>query len=187
MAQKDREADPLVELMVGYQNGSMEAFEDLFTALSTHLRNYLTSLTRDLDRAQDLVQETFLQMHRSRQTYRPERPVKPWAFGIARNVYLMDRRARWRRGRHEQQTVHEVPELAVPALAQHFPDRDGVDRALARLAPDRREALLLHHVWGFSFKEIGGFLGISQRAAKLRSFRGMRALRQMLMGEGAKA
>jgi hypothetical protein len=39
--------------------------------------------------------------------------------------------------------------------------------------PDRREALLLHHVWGFSFAEIGQLLGIRPGAAKLRSSRGM--------------
>ena len=78
--------------MIGYQAGSLEMFEELFDALSPGLRGYLVSLTRDLDRAQDLLQETFLQMHRSRHTYTPPRPVKPWAFGIARHVHLMDRR-----------------------------------------------------------------------------------------------
>ena len=51
---------------------------------------------------------------------------------------------------------------------------------------DRREAVVLHHVHGFTFKEIGSMLGITARAAKLRSFRGMQGLRQQLGrgGEG---
>jgi DNA-directed RNA polymerase specialized sigma24 family protein len=53
-------------------------------------------------------------------------------------------------------------------------------RCAGALLPDRREALLLHHVWGFSFAEIGQLLGIRADAAKLRSSRGMGNLREML-------
>ena len=65
----------LIELMVAYQRGELEAFEGLFVALSTQVRNYLASLARSIDRADDLLQETFLQVHRSRQTYAAPRPV----------------------------------------------------------------------------------------------------------------
>jgi RNA polymerase sigma-70 factor (ECF subfamily) len=41
----------------------------------------------------DLSQETFLQVHRSRAAYNPTYAVRPWAFGLARNIFLMDRRA----------------------------------------------------------------------------------------------
>jgi len=44
--------------------------------------------------AEELLQETFLQIHRSRRTYLPGRPVTPWIFSIAHHVYLGDRRAR---------------------------------------------------------------------------------------------
>lgn len=52
---------------------------------------------------------------------------------------------------------------------------------LAALLPDRREALLLHHAWGFSFAEIGQLLGIRADAAKLRFSRGMADLRRSLV------
>ena len=59
---------------------------------------------------------------------------------------------------------------------------DDLLRALDEVPDDRREAVLLHHVWGFSFREIGAMLGISERAAKLRSFRGIQALRTTMAG-----
>ncbi len=177
--------DRLDELMVGYQNGDMEAFERLFEALAVPLRNYLTSLARDRSRGEDLLQETFLQMHRSRHTYLPGRPVKPWAFGIARHVFLMHRRSSSRRRRHEDVAHEELPEVAVAGLAEIFPDREDLGAALARVPEDRREALLLHHVWGFSFREVGGMLGITERAAKLRAFRGIQDLRAIFaVGRG---
>lgn len=163
--------------MVRYQEGDLEAFEALFAELSVPLRNYLSSLARDRTRGEDLLQETFLQMHRSRQTYIPGRPVKPWAFGIARHVFLMSRRSRTRRARHERSPTEELPEMPVEGLQELFPDREDLARALMEVSEDRREALLLHHVWGFTYREIGGLLGISERAAKLRAFRGVQDLR----------
>jgi RNA polymerase sigma-70 factor (ECF subfamily) len=169
-------SDELQPLMTGYQAGSMEAFERLYSALAPRLLSYLTWQTRDAGLAHDLLQETFLQLHRSRHVYRAELPVRPWAFAIARHVWLMDRRARQRR----PAASGELPELPVPAAAEALADRDAVRRALATLLPDRREALLLHHVWGFSFSEIGQLLGIRADAAKLRSSRAMADLRQVL-------
>lgn len=68
----------------------MGAFEQLYETLSDEILHYLTTLPCDVGRASDLVQETFLQMHRSRHTYLPGRPVRPWAFAIARYVCLED-------------------------------------------------------------------------------------------------
>ena len=154
----------------------MSAFEALYAALAPPLLAYLTALARDRTIAQDLLQETFLQFHRSRHAYRPGLPVRPWAFTIARHVWLMDRRSRARRPQSDQ----ELPELPVPAEVEQLAERDGLRRALETVVPDRREALLLHHVWGFSFAEIGQMLGIRAEAAKLRSSRGMGDLRRVL-------
>lgn len=168
--------DELQPLMAGYQAGSMEAFERLYETLAPRLVAYLTWLTRDGAHAQDLLQETFLQLHRSRHVYRADLPVRPWAFAVARHVWLMDQRSRSRR----PVASPELPDLPVPAEAESLADRESVRRAVARLLPDRREALLLHHVWGFSFAEIGQLLGIRTDAAKLRSSRGMADLRNLL-------
>jgi RNA polymerase sigma-70 factor (ECF subfamily) len=173
----------LVELMVAYQRGELAAFEGLFDALAVSVRNYLAALARSVDRADDLLQETFLQVHRSRHTYAPPRPVKPWIFGIARNVFLMDRRSRGRKAKHETLAREDLPELPVTALAEDLPVTGELLAALQELPDDRREAVVLHHIHGFTFKEIGGMLGITGRAAKLRSFRGIQGLRDAL-GEG---
>jgi len=162
--------------MTSYQAGSMAAFESLYATLAPALLAYLTALARDRNVAQDLLQEAFLQIHRSRRAYRAGLPVRPWVFTIARHVWLMDRRLRSRR----PQPAQELPELPVPAEVDGLAERDGLRRALDAVLPDRREALLLHHVWGFSFAEIGQMLGIRPEAAKLRSSRGMGDLRRLL-------
>lgn len=180
MTDSEASTGRLERWMVEYQNGDLGAFERIFSELAIPLRNYLTSLTRDHHRGEDLLQETFLQMHRSRHTYIPGRPVKPWAFGIARHVYLMGRRSARRLARHETLPEEDLPDLPVESISEMFPEREDLSQALLEVKENRREALLLHHVWGFSFREIGEMLGISERAAKLRSFRGIKSLREKL-------
>ncbi len=175
----------LIELMVAYQRGELDALEGLFEALSVNVRNYLASLARSIDRADDLLQETFLQVHRSRHTYAAPRPVKPWVFGIARHVFLMDRRARGRKAKHETLAKEDLPDVPVRALAEDLPVTEELIAALQQLPEDRREAVILHHIHGFTFKEIGSMLGITSRAAKLRSFRGVQNLRELFGEEGA--
>lgn len=62
-------------LMREYQQGRFEAFDDLYAALAPVLRRYLSSYARDGARADDLVQDVFLQLHRARHTYDPAYPV----------------------------------------------------------------------------------------------------------------
>jgi RNA polymerase sigma-70 factor, ECF subfamily len=170
----------LRDLMVQYQAGRIEGFEQLYAALAQPLGQYLGSLTRDAVRASDLLQETFLQIHRSRHTYSPTLPLKPWAFAIARHVYLMEARRLRRLGAHEAPSEDTLPDLPVPAEAEDWASRDQLARALGRIGEDRREALLLHHLFGLSFREIGTLLGIREGAAKLRASRGMAELRTLL-------
>ena len=179
----DREREDLLAAqMVAYQNGDAMAFDALYGVVAGPLRGYLRSLTRDAARADDLLQETFLQVHRVRHTFEPGRPVRPWLYAIARNVFLMDRRTRGRRSRHEALADDELPDVPVPAEVESLADRDAVRRALARIDPGRREALLLHHVAGLSFREVGAVLGLTGGAAKVRAHRGAVELREILGG-----
>ena len=165
--------------MVDYQAGRLDAFDRLYGAIAAPLRRYLTSLTRNVSEAEDLLQESFLQIHRSRHTYDRAQPLLPWVFAITRHVYLMGLRAARRRPLRGAENVDES-ELPVPPEVEGLADRLVVRAAVVRVPADRREAMLLHHVWGFSFREVGAIQGVSESAAKLRSSRGMGELRRIL-------
>jgi RNA polymerase sigma-70 factor (ECF subfamily) len=170
----------LRELMREYQSGRFEAFDGIYASIAPALRRYLLSQVRDAAKADDLVQETFLQIHRARHTYDSAYPLMPWAMAIARHVWLMDRRTLSRRPwAPDDVTAMELP---VRADAAALSDRDEVRRALGQVAPARRRAVIQHHVLGFSFKEIAQRSGIAETAAKLRSSRGMAQLRALLKG-----
>jgi len=176
--------DELAGLMTAYQGGDMHAFEELYARLAPQLRGYLTSLARDAVRAQDLLQDTFLQVHKARHTYESPRPVRPWIYAIARNVFLMSYRTASRRAKREVLADEDLPELPVPPEVASLADRQEVSRALATVPVGRREAVVLHHVMGLSFKEVGRALGISEGAAKVRAHRGMVELRELLGATG---
>ncbi len=166
-------------LMAEYQQGSLEAFQALYAHVAPGLRRYLRHLTRGADAADDLLQETFLQMHRSRAAFNPAYAVKPWLFGLARNVFLMNRRAT-RRWDAVHDTRGELPDFPVPPEVEKLGSADEIRRCVADLDADQAEALLLHHEWGFTFDEIAGMLGVSSAAARARASRGMARLRSAL-------
>lgn len=174
------QAQALSTLMTAYQAGDERAFEALYGELAGPVVAFLRSLTRNVSRADDLLQETFFHVHRARQTYDSSRSAKAWVYAIAHNVFLMSCRSEKRRGRHEELAEDELPDVPIPAEVETLATKDAVRKALARLSVDRREAVILHHVQGLSFQEVGAVLGITAMAAKLRSHRAMGELRQML-------
>jgi RNA polymerase sigma-70 factor (ECF subfamily) len=165
--------------MLRYQGGSLEAFQEIYAQLAPGVRRYLSHLAGGSEIADDLLQETFLQMHRSRAAYNPKYAVRPWVFGLARNVFLMNRRAA-RQWAKIHESREDLPEFPVLPEAGRLGSHDEIRRCIAYLPPDQAEALLLHHEWGFSFEEIAGMLGITAAAARARASRGMADLRVAL-------
>lgn len=179
---KEKVERDLAEHMRQYLAGRIEGFDAVYDALAGRLHTYLRSLCRDSTLAEDLLQETFLQMHRSRRTYQPGRPVTPWAFAIARHVFLMHRRATARRARLADELAFIGESAARPerSVADTVIDRDRLRRVLGRVPAGEREAVVLHHAQGWSFTEIAARLGIRASAARTRAFRGLTRMRDGL-------
>ncbi len=111
--------EQLHALMIRYQGGSLEAFQEIYAQLAAAVRRYPSHLAAGSEIADDLLQETFLQMHRSRAAYNPAYAVRPWVFGLARNVFLMNRRAarRWAEVHESREELPEFPRRpTVPEL-----------------------------------------------------------------------
>ena len=169
-------------LMVSYQAGSLTAFDELYALLEPPIRHFLRRRIPEAELARDLVQDTFLQLHRARHTFDPAYPAMPWVIAIARHVWLMHERTRRRRPRPTVDV--ETIGASVRAEADGYADRADVRAALSGLTAERRKPLVWHHMIGLSFRDIAAKLGIREDAAKLRSSRGMAELRKRLGGKG---
>ncbi len=181
-ADRQAEEELLIACMVGYQKGNMDDFGALYATLKQPLLRYLWTFVRNATVAEDLLQETFLQIHRARRTYIPPRPVRPWVYAITRHVALMHLRSG--RRRKEVLAGEELPEVPVPPEMEKLADRATLHKMLATLAQPAREIVTLHHLLGLSFEEIGQILGIAAGTAKVRSHRALKALRTQTADEG---
>src|SRR5919204_4597143 len=112
--------DYLRELMAAYQAGRLDAFDRLYFSLEPELRAFFVARCRDARRVDDLVQDTFLQIHRSRRSYLPGLPVRPWVFAIAKRVFLMYVRKVRRREAPEATALSAVAEPAATAAGEHI-------------------------------------------------------------------
>jgi RNA polymerase sigma-70 factor (ECF subfamily) len=175
---RQTEEERLIAHMIGYQQGSLDDFEGLYAALKQPLLRYLWTFVRNAATAEDLLQETFLQLHRARRTYQPPRPVRPWIYAITRHVALMHLRSG--RRRKEVLADDQLPEVPVPPEVEKLADRATLHSMLSDLPRQAQEVLMLHHLLGMSFQEIGQILGVTTGTAKVRSHRALKILRQRL-------
>jgi RNA polymerase sigma-70 factor (ECF subfamily) len=168
--------------MERYAAGDEGAFSELYDALAPRLRQFLVRQTRDDSRADDLLQQTMLQIHTARGRFIPGADVLPWAFAIARRL-LIDS---YRRRKHE---VAIGGDAASDATSPHQPADErlhslrlahDVERELGRLPEAQRIAFELVKREGLSMREAAQVLGTTVTAIKLRAHRAYVALRAAL-------
>lgn len=156
----------------------MTDFLDEIAASVPALRRYARALTRDVERADDLVQDCLERAIRKRGLFAPTGPLRGWLYRIMINIYRNDNRHERRRGTH-------VPldglafEPATPASQPGRIALAEMSRAVDRLVPEQREALLLVVLDSLSYAEAAEALGIPIGTLMSRLGRARASLRQM--------
>jgi RNA polymerase sigma-70 factor, ECF subfamily len=166
-------------LMSAYVGGDPHAFDELYRRVSPRLFGYLMQLTRNRERAEDLLQVTFSKVHRARASYLPEAPVLPWLMAIARRTFYDEARA-MRARREDLSREGELPEPPLPAEEPPHELTGSLDAALGDLPEAYREAIQLTRLSGLSMAEAATVSGTTVAAMKLRVHRGYKALREAL-------
>ena len=173
----DEEA--LRELMVRYQQADPDAADELIRRLSPVLFGFLSGPTHSRADTEDLVQECWLRIHKSRHTYRAAEPVLPWIFAIARHTSLDGYRRRSRVDSREIKTERlpertEMPELPGMSL------KDELGRYLNQLPESQKEVILLLKVSGMSLEEVARATSSTVGAVKQKAHRAYEKLRRLL-------
>ena len=162
--------------------GDDDAFEEVYDGLAPRLFAYFRRHTNSSDRAEDLLQQTFLQIHRGRASFLPGSEVTAWAFAIGRRLSIdVSRKSR----RQVPIASTEEVEKAPPSSREPLPDEvvrarqlaAQVERELARLPDAQRIAFELVKQDGLSIAEAAEVLGCTPTAVKLRAHRAYEALR----------
>ncbi len=159
-------------LMLEFQRGSREAFDELFARYRDILHGFFRRRLDSPSQADDLTQETFLAVLRGVARYEPRALVRSYLFGIALKLLYAARRKR--------ETAPLADEIAAPSKDE---DSLWVRQALARLEPNDREILMLREYEQLSYAEIAELLRIPVNTVRTRLFRSRMALRSQLEPE----
>ncbi len=175
-------------LMQAFCDGDESGFDVLFRRWSGRVLRFLERMIREPAVAEELLQETFLRVHRAREKWEPSARFSTWLFTIATNLALNELRRPFRRSVHESTEAEHrgaSPELAAEAPAvddvAHARRLGGdVERALASLPERQRAALWLTAVEGLSYAEVAASLETSPHSVKALVHRGRSALAEQL-------
>ena len=151
------------------QNGDVDAFEELVRRYQTSIYRVALRMLGSRADAQDAVQETFVRAWRALPRFRHDSAISTWLYRIVTRRAL-DRIA----SRRSTGTLDEVEVEAGPDPAQaaeHQERLRAIRRAIAKLPPDQRAALVLREFEGLSYQEVAQVLGASVPAVKTRIHR----------------
>jgi RNA polymerase sigma-70 factor (ECF subfamily) len=160
-------------LMIAFQNGSREAFDELFARYREALYGFFRRRLERRERAQDLTQETFLAVLRARSRYVPSALVRTYLYGIATNLISAERR-------HHGRDAFPLPSVDPTSASPPHDESLWVRQALARLDAADREILMLREYEQLSYAEIAELLCIPLNTVRSRLFRSRMALRECL-------
>lgn len=155
----------------------MQQFLDEIEGCIPALRRYARALTRDPDRADDLVQDCIERAIRKRRLWAPTGPLRAWLFRMLLNIYRNELRSSRRRG--QSVPLDEIVEPSIPAPQPGRIALAEMARALDRLPDEQREALLLVVLDGASYQEAAEIIGIPAGTLMSRLGRARAALRNL--------
>src|SRR5690349_16677200 len=170
------------ELLLRFRKGQREAFGQLVRRYERELYGYLRRYLGDANLADDVFQNTFLQLYTKIGTYEPGRPVRPWLYTIATHQAIDALR---RNGRHqalsldqhreehggEAQNLTAALESSAPGpveLAQGEEGRQQVRAAVDRLPDFLRQVVVLAYYQGLKYREVADILDIPVGTVKSR-------------------
>ena len=178
--------------MLRVKRGDRAAFTELVEKYKQPVMNFVCRSLRDEIEAEDLAQNVFLQVYKSRARYEQTAKFSTWLFTIARNLCLNEIR---RRTRHPAESLEvsqteseELPPrqyedkqvFLPPEHVLHGELADKIEEALAALPENQRTAILLCRQDELSYDEIARVLGCSLSATKSLIHRGRETLKEKL-------
>ena len=167
------------DLMKAWANGSMEAFETLYSRYRAPLYRYLLRLAGDEATANDLYQGAWEKVIAARRNLPKGAPFRAWLFRIAHN-HAVDR---FRRRRPETGLESETLATSSPGPAEEVSiaeQQQSLESAVQALPADQRDALLLKLEGGLDLDEISRVTGVGRETVKSRLRYAVKKLRRTL-------
>ncbi len=176
------------EIIAAVLDGNKNAYSMLVQRYQKPIFNLMYRVTGSHDDALDLAQETFIRAYENLDRFKKGARFFPWLYTIgfnhARNFVRKDRKSvQWSSGDCEEKTFGlENPSQQEEQMCIQL-DSGRLRQALQHLPMDYREAVILHYHEGLSMEDIAIALQLSNSGAKMRVHRGIKKLRQIILGD----
>jgi RNA polymerase sigma-70 factor (ECF subfamily) len=180
------------ELIKRFQRGDEDAFTQLVRRFKDPLTNYVYRFLGEVDRANDVVQETFLRLYHYRQAYTRDAKFATWLYKVASNITKTELRREYVSRRY---LVHGISvDSDGEWSSDEFLDRDStpdlqvdttlkmrlVQQALMQISAEYREVVILRDIQQMSYEEITEITGLGLGTVKSRINRGRAQLQNLL-------
>jgi RNA polymerase sigma-70 factor (ECF subfamily) len=185
------------ELVASAIQGSQEAFRELVVRFERPVYSLIARMVQDPAMAEDLAQEAFVKAYRSLRSYDPSRKLSSWLFKIAHNTTIDHLRRNvpdtvpleappdQEEGRGGLAAVLADGSVEDPAAAAERRDMArSLERAIARLRSEYREAVVLFYIEGASYQEICEMTGLPLGTVKTNLHRARKELAQEMAALG---
>jgi len=169
-------------LMARYQAGDFAAARALIDRFSPQLHRFFVGQFASRSDADDLLQETWLRIHKVRHTYRLGEPVLPWFYAIARHVRVDHYRKAIRTTARER-GLEEMSKVTAAFPGASAP-KDDLEAMLAPLPESQREVIEMLKVAGMSLEEVARATSSSVGSVKQKVHRAYKKLRETMSAAG---
>lgn len=174
------------DLMRIVQGGDYSPASEIYDRYSARIYNFALRFLKNAEAAEDATQEVFVKMMRHANQFQGDAKLSTWLFSITANWcrdYLRKSDNKAKEGEEVLLTLPSSSDLGPERNLEQRENEQRVQRALAVLTAEQREAILLSRYQGLSYAEIAQIAGCSEGAVKTRVFRAMETLKKVLTGE----
>jgi RNA polymerase sigma-70 factor, ECF subfamily len=182
------------QLFQRYTDGDPEVFRELVQRYEPRIQGFLRKRLNDEERVEDLTQDTFLRIHRARESYDPSRKFSTWIHTIANNLLKNEFRNRSRRrettfsdlrpesaGSGTPRPVEFESKLSDPEREAYRSElREAIDSAISQMDEHHRVPFVMREVDDLTYEEIAEAIGIPVGTVKSRLNRARNAFRSLL-------
>lgn len=179
-------------ILEGLRHGDRDTFRDLVDAWQVKVINLSNAYLNDLQEAEDIAQDVFIEVLESIHRFRGDSSLATWIYRVTVNKSLNRRKKLKRQSifRVHPQQLSSVEKISVQQIRaatdpestlQQQEDQQALNRAMDKLPEQQRNAFILYHYEQMSYKEIAEVLKVSMAAVESLLFRAKSNLRKHLI------
>ena len=170
------QSSPLEALIKAANAGDKVAYGKFLSEVSVLIRRFLAKRMAT-DDVEDVLQEILTSIHKARHTYDGTRPGLPWVYAIARSRLTDYLRKHYASRSDKKVNIDDVEYFLEAPVTESHELPEYMEVALGDLPEKQQKIITLMHVEGYTAKEVGGQLGMSESAVKVAAHRAYKKMK----------